>query len=298
MKYAPEVPVLVILAAGIGRRFGGPKQLEPVGPGGATLMDYAIYDARRAGFGNVVCVIRPGSEAAFRRFDATLALQRLDDVAAGTEIPGARDHPWGTGQAVLAAESVVESPFAVVNADDFYGLAAFAQVAAFLRTVERGAPAVFANVAYSLRATLSPAGGVNRAVCRSTADGWLEAVDEVVGIRRLGDGAYTGLDASGRPVSLAGDALVSMNMWAFTPAVFALLRREFAGFLRGPGAARSEFLISHAIRDAVGRGEVRVRLLRASGCWLGVTFPEDRPGVAAALRDLVAAGEYPERLWA
>jgi dTDP-glucose pyrophosphorylase len=291
-------PALVILAAGVGSRYGGPKQIEPLGPAGARLLDYSIYDARRAGFATVVVVTRPELATAFDRIDATVAIQRLDDVPAGLTLPAARTKPWGTGHAVLAAATAVRGPFAVVNADDFYGRDAFVRAAQFLDAGHGGeAAASFAMVAYPLRDTLSASGGVNRAVCRADGDGWLETVEEVVDIRRLADGTYEGTDAQGRPVPLSGDALVSMNLWVFTPAVFTVLRRGFADFLRqAGGGGPGEFLISHAIRDAVRRGEARVRLLDTRARWLGVTYPDDRPRVAAALRQLVAAGEYPERL--
>jgi len=289
-------PALVILAAGVGSRYGGPKQIEPVGPAGAILLDYSIYDARRAGFEAVVVVTRPELATAFERIGATVVIQRLDDVPG--PVPAGRTKPWGTGHAVLAAAPEVDGPFAVVNADDFYGRDAFTRAAEFLAAAHGGAGSgTFANIAYPLRDTLSAAGGVNRAVCRADADGWLESVEEVVDIRRVDDGTYAGTDPRGRPVLLAADAFVSMNLWAFTPAVFAVLRRGFAEFLRQASAGRSEFLISHGIGDAVRRGEARVRLLGTHSRWLGVTYPDDRPRVETALRQLVAAGEYPERLW-
>ena len=303
---------LVVMAAGLGTRFGGPKQIEPLGPAGATLLDYSIYDAARAGFGTVVLVIRDDLEAAVRttiggrwegaggggRPALVYARQRLDDFPAGVPLPTTRTKPWGTGHAVLAAASAVSGPFAVVNADDFYGRDAFLRAAEFLAAGRGGAsPGSFANIAYPLRDTLSAVGGVNRAVCRADGDGWLETVEEVVGIRRLDDGAYEGTDPRDRPVRLAADTLVSMNMWAFTPVVFAQLRRGFEEFLGQASAPRSEFQLSHAVRDVVRRGEARVRLLRTPARWLCVTYPDDRPRVEAALRQLLAAGEYPERLW-
>ena len=265
----------------------------------------------RAGFGTVVLVIRDELEAAVRatigarwggggggRPALVYARQRLDDVPAGSAVPSGRSKPWGTGHAVLAAASQVRGPFAVVNADDFYGRDAFTRAAEFLVAGHAGeASGTFANIAYPLRNTLSAAGGVNRAVVCADGDGWLETVEEIVEIRRLGSGAYEGIDPRGRPVRLAADALVSMNLWAFTPVVFDLLRRGFAEFLRQADAGRSEFLISQGIRDAVRRGEARVRLLDTRGRWLGMTYPDDRPRVEEALRQLVAAGEYPERLW-
>ena len=288
----------MILAAGVGSRYGGPKQIEPLGPAGATLLDYSVYDARRAGFATIVVVTRPELAAAFERTGATVVIQRLDDLPPGLALPPGRTKPWGTGHAVLAAASAVSGPFAVVNADDFYGRDGFTRAAEFLAArAAAESPATFAIIAYPLRDTLSAAGGVNRAVCRADGEGWLESVEEVVDIRRLEDGTYAGTDARGAPVRLSADALVSMNLWAFTPAVFALLRRGLAEFACRADAGRSELLISHGIGDAVRRGEARVRLLGTRGRWLGVTYPDDRPRVAAALRQLVAAGEYPERLW-
>lgn len=236
-------------------------------------------------------VTRPEFATAFDRIDATIVIQPLDDL------PPGRTKPWGTGHAVLAASSAVTGPFAVVNADDFYGRDAFVQAAQFLGAGQTAdSPGTFAIIAYPLRDTLSAAGGVNRAVCHADGEGWLQSMEEVVDIRRLEDGTYQGTDTRGQPVRLAGDALVSMNLWVFTPAVFALLQRGFSEFLRGAGAVQGEFLISHGIRDAVSRGEARVRLLATRARWLGITYPDDRPRVAAALRQLVAAGEYPERL--
>src|SRR5213076_1059473 len=179
-------PALVILAAGVGSRYGGPKQIEPVGPAGATLLDYSIFDARRAGFGTVVVVTRPELATAFDRIEATVAIQRLDDIPAGPAgltMPPARTKPWGTGHAVLAAASAVSGPFAVVNADDFYGRDAFTRATEFLGAGQGSeTPGTFAIIAYPLRDTLSAAGGVNRAVCRADGDGWLETMEEVVDI--------------------------------------------------------------------------------------------------------------------
>jgi len=298
------------MAAGLGTRFGGPKQLSPVGPSGETLLDYAIYDATRAGFTRAVLVIREELGERVRAHVARViggavpvhyVEQRLDDLPGGRRVPEGRMKPWGTAHAVLAARDAVEGPFAVCNADDFYGRDALTRAAESLAGGAGGhagdSPGTFANIAYRLRDTLSAVGGVNRAVCRADGDGWLETVEEVVGIRHRGDVTYEGTDPRGRRVRLAADALVSMNLWAFTPAVFPLLRRGFADFLDQASAGRSEFLIPHGIGDAVRRGEARVRLLGTRSRWLGVTYPEDRPHVEGTLRQLVAAGEYPERLW-
>ena len=299
-------PQLVILAAGLGSRYGGMKQLEAVGPGGATLMEYSLYDAKRAGFGEAVFVIRADMEAAFARFASACfasripwrtAIQRLEDTPPGVAAPPGRKKPWGTAQAVLAAAACVDRPFAVLNADDFYGAEAFAALAEFLGAHAGDRPASYAVVGFRLGETVSASGGVNRAWCRTGPDGWLRSVEEVVGIEAAAGGGFAGRGESG-PVSLPAAALVSMNLWGFTPAVFAALRRGFAEFFRSADAARGEYLIPTAIRAALERGECRVRVLDPGSRWFGVTHPGDRPAVAEALRRLVGEGRYPERLWA
>lgn len=297
-------PTLVLLAAGMGSRYGGVKQLEPVGPGGATLMDYSIYDAVRAGFGKVVFVIRPDLEAGFQeiivpRYAGKIAVatahQRLDAVPAGVVVPDGRTKPWGTGQAVLAAESAVDTPFVVANADDFYGAPAFAASAEFLRIPPADGPSNFALVGYRLRDTLSEHGAVNRGACRVSADGYLEGIEEIYEIAPSAGGELVGRGKKGH-VTMTRDALVSMNLWAFSPAVFQILRAGFVRFL--PGAdAKSEFLLPAAIQDALDRKLARVRVLDAGGPWFGMTYPADRPRVEQAILSLVRNGVYPERLW-
>lgn len=291
---------LVVLAAGIGSRYGGLKQVEPVGPAGATLMDYAVYDAIRAGITRAVFVIRPDIEDALRSFAAerfggrisvTTVHQRLENVPAGP-VPRGRIKPWGTAHAVLAAEPCVAGPFIVANADDFYGPAAFRASAEFLGSD----PDEWAVVGYRLAATLSEAGGVNRAVCRTDAEGRLTAIEEVRTIVRS-TGGIVGR-AQGRPVSLQADDVVSTNMWSFTPPVFGLLRREFAAFLRGADLGEAELLLPGVVDGAVRRGEATVRVLKTGSSWYGITYPADRPALERALLDLVKRGEYPERLWA
>jgi hypothetical protein len=301
----PPAPTLVVLAAGMGSRYGGMKQLEAVGPGGATLMEYSLYDARRAGFGDAVFVIRedmaePFAALAATRFGTRLSwrtvIQRLADVPSGVSIPTGRAKPWGTAHAVLAAAGAVRGPFAVLNADDFYGAAAFAALAHFFREHEHDRPPIWAVVGYRLRDTLSEAGVVNRGVCRINADGWLESVEEVVGLEPAPDSRYMGRGESG-PLRLDGDALVSMNLWGFTPAVVDVLREGFVEFFGSPGAEDGEYLLPTVIRQAMRRGACRVRVLEPGSRWFGMTHPADRPRVEAALRHLVAAGQYPERLW-
>jgi hypothetical protein len=296
---------LVVLAAGMGSRYGGLKQLEPIGPGGATLMDYALYDAHRAGFTDAVLVIRPETDDVFRRFVAersrafpriTLAHQRLDDVPAGLTVPVSRTKPWGTAHAVLAAAGAVRTPLAVLNADDFYGESAIRAIAKFLAAADEPVPE-WALVGYRLKDTV-PAGeerGVNRAVCRTDRAGRLTAIEEVLEIKPRGKG-FVGRNAAGT-VALGGDELVSMNLWALTPAVFDLLRNALGAFLRSGRTQDAELLLPAVIGDAVARGLATVRVLEAGGTWLGVTHRADRAAVSDALKTLLAQGRYPERLW-
>ncbi|UCC72534.1 MAG: NTP transferase domain-containing protein [Gemmatimonadota bacterium] len=296
---------LVVLAAGIGSRYGGLKQLEPVGPGGETLLDYGIYDALRAGYSGVVLVIRRELEAVFRerlerRFGGSSSLafayQETDDVPPGLTVPAGRRKPWGTGHAVLAARSAVSGPFVVMNADDFYGATAYELLAEHLRSVAGSGAAEFAAAGYTLRDTLSPHGGVSRAVCEVDASGYLARVSEVKDIRETG-GSLSGVTVDGELYDLTGDETVSMNLWAATPASFSLLEREFARFLGEHGDDRdAEFYLSNSVNDLIAAGAVRVRVIATPGPWLGVTHREDRPYVEAKLRELIDAGLYPANL--
>lgn len=282
----------------MGSRYGGLKQLDPVGPNGATLMDYSVFDARRAGFGKVVFVIRPDMEEAFRPFvserygsaiDVATARQRREDIPAGVDGPSERTKPWGTGQAVLAAEPEVRGPFAVINADDFYGRAAYEGLAGFFGASRDD---TFALVGYRLSDTLSESGGVNRGVCKVTADGWLDGIEEMYEIQRRADGTYAGRGS----IPLTDRTLVSMNFWGFTPAVFGLLRRGFADFFRSADLLKGEYLLPTEIDRAIHAGRVKVKVLDAGSRWFGMTYPADRPAVSAAIHRLVAEGAYPERL--
>lgn len=295
---------LVILAAGLGSRYGRMKQLEGVGPGGETLMEYSLYDALRAGFGEAVFVIRADMEEAFAEFATARfgnripwrpAIQRLEDVPSGVLVPPDRKKPWGTAHAVLAAADCVHAPFAVLNADDFYDAPSFSALAGHLREHAGARPPSYAVVGFRLGDTVPESGGVNRGWCRADSSGWLESVEEVLRIEAA-PGGFAGAGESG-PVLLPADALVSMNLWGFTPVVFDTLRRGFAEFFRSGEPARGEYLIPTAIRAALERRECRVRVLDPGSRWFGVTHPADRPVVAAALQQLVRDGRYPERLW-
>lgn len=304
-------PSLVILAAGIGSRYGGLKQIEPVGPGGATIMDYSIYDALRAGFGKIVFVIRPEMETQFRteiaarwtpRVPVAYAHQALDALPAGFRIPANRIKPWGTGQAVLSAAKVVQEPFAVVNADDFYGASSFRILGDSLRAEPAGGVPEYAMVGYRLRDTLSARGTVARAVCRCAPEGWLESIVEIVGLEKHGADARC-QDERGAWRTISGDELVSMNLWGFRPAFFAQLRASFERFLHeqvsagAENAVKSEFYLPAAVQDAIRAGAARVRVLPGREAWAGVTHRADADAVAALLRERAARGEYPEALW-
>lgn len=294
-------PQLVILAAGLGSRYGGLKQLDAVGPGGATLMDYSVYDALRSGFGEIVFVIRPDIQATFEEFARgrfgtrvswRSALQRLDDVPAGAAVPEGRTKPWGTTHAVLAAAGVLTGPFAVLNADDFYGAPAIQTMHEFL-TTERD-PATHAIAGYRLGDTRSAAGPVNRGVCRIRPDRTLETIEEVKGLEMGPDGSFTGQGESG-PVRVGGEAIVSMNLWGFQPGALDVLRSGLAEFFRSPHL--DESLLPTVMRAAIARSEARVRVLKSNSRWFGITHPADRELVVTAIRRLVNEGRYPERLW-
>jgi hypothetical protein len=312
-------PTLLVLAAGLGSRYGGLKQLEAVGPAGATLLDYAVFDAVRAGFGAAVFVVRPEMDPAFSdrilpRFVGRVAVRTVHqrfDVPPGFAMPPGRTKPWGTAHAVLAAAGMIQGPFAVVNADDFYGWEAYAAIGAFLRAPQPAGPPDYALVGFPLSRTVSEAGGVNRAVCHPSPEGWLVSVSEVLHIAADGRGGFTG-EEEGAARRLTGAELVSMNMWGFTPAVFPQLRAGFEAFLAGepPAGARAapaarapqdpakrEYLIPSLVQRLIARSEARVKVLATESTWTGMTHPEDRPIVEGKIREMVARGEYPERLW-
>jgi len=291
-----SAPALVILAAGIGTRYGGLKQLAPVGPHGEALLDYGVYDAVRAGFRSVILVIRREVEQLFRRHVADIigsdvavsyAHQALEPPPAA---PG-RTKPWGTGHAVLAAAWGIRGPFAVMNADDYYGAGAFRLL--FDHLALAGDHAL---VGYRLRETTSAHGGVSRAIAELDAHGYLARLREVADIAGRGS-TYTGRTIPGETVTLDGSELVSMNLWGFTPDVLAVLEEQFAAFLAAAQrASDAEFLLSTALDDQVTRGRARLRVLPALDRWLGVTFAADVPAVRAAIASLVHAGVYPADL--
>ena len=275
-------PTLVILAAGMASRYGGPKQLEPLGPGGGTLMDYSLYDARRSGFSAAVLVIRRELEPVFRERLVPAWNPTLPLALAYQEIPAGRTKPWGTGEAVLVTRPLVSGPFAVINSDDFYGRSALAALGKFL-TEPPGRPPTGGLVGYPLAATLTEAGGVNRAILHADGAGWLDAITEVRGIRD--------------PQAFSPGTTVSMNAWGFPAAVFDLLDGHFAAFRMTHAADHEEFLLPTVVQELIRAKHLRIRVLPGGERWCGVTYPADRPRVEAFLRAETAAGTYPVEPW-
>lgn len=295
---------LVVLAAGLGSRYGGLKQLDPLGPGGSTLMDYSVYDAWRAGFARVLFVIRPDIADAFARtignrylsrLEVATAHQRLDSMPDGGALPPGRSRPWGTTQAVLAAGPQLDGPFAVLNADDFYGRQSLQAVADFLRRSPSGS-LHHAVVGYRLDATASPAGGVNRALLEQGPDGRLRHIAELRELTRSADGRFATAAGPGQRI-VPADALVSMNLWAFGATILPALGQVFADFIAGGPGERDESYLPDAVQIAMARGQATVEVLPTADRWCGVTYAEDRGWVSAALRSLVDEGGYPEALW-
>lgn len=295
-------PTLLILAAGMGSRYGGLKQIDPVGPGGEAIIDYSIYDAIRAGFGKLVFVLRKEIEQAFRdafgeRFEKRIAVeyvfQELDKLPAGFTVPAGRSKPWGTTHAILMAADAIREPFASINADDFYGAESYRLLAQHLTSSTDD----YSMVGFTLNKTLSEFGSVARGVCRVNGEDYLENIVELTSIERAG-AEVNNTDAEGRITRLTGDEPVSMNMWGFTPKIFGQLRGRFDTFLRRHGTElKGECYVPSTVGELVAEGEARVKVLRTPNEWFGVTYREDHPRVAANIRRLVQEGVYPERLW-
>ena len=300
-------PTLVIMAAGMGSRFGGNKQITPVDDAGHIIIDYSIFDAVRAGFGRVVCVIKPEMEADFHRaigariaekVDLRYAYQTLDALPAGFEVPEGRQKPWGTAHAVLCALDKVEGRFAAINADDFYGRGAFEAAAAFLSA--EGDEDEHAMVGYRIENTLTENGSVSRGVCEADAEGFLTGVTERTKIvRREGGAAFTEDDGASWTFIPAGTP-VSMNLWAFRRGILEAFPRMFADFLREsvPGnPLKCEYYLPSVPNRLIQEGKARVRLLHTDERWYGMTYREDIDTVKSAIARMKAEGIYPERLW-
>jgi hypothetical protein len=300
---------LVVMAAGIGSRYGGLKQIDPVGPSGEVVLDYSVFDALRAGFDKVVFIIRRDIEDAFRErigrrieraVETDYVFQSLDALPPGFDLPEGRKKPWGTAQAILASRSDVGTPFLAINADDYYGRTAFASMAEYLGQRSGGGTGLdFAMVGYRLINTLSEHGTVARGVCTATPDGFLVGIRELLKIRSFPDGVkHTENDVDWIP--LAPESWTSMNCWGFTPGLFNELERRFPEFLRASAAniTKAEFLIPEVVGDLLREKRARVKILPTRERWFGVTYPEDRPAFRQAILELVEAGAYPRELWA
>ncbi len=298
-------PTLVILAAGMGSRYGGLKQVDPVGPSGETIMDYSIYDAVRCGFNRVVFVIRRDFEAIFKQtigakyknlVDVDYAYQATDDLPIGYSVPSDRSKPWGTAHAIYAAREVVKAPFAAINADDFYGQHAFCTLADFLSREPSSGGLHFAMVGYLLAQTLSENGSVARGVCKLGKDGLLETVTEMTKLVRL-EGGIENQENPDAPVKLTGQERVSMNMWGFTPQLFDELGERFPQWLeRNVRNSKAEWYIPFVVDELVKEGKADVAVLPTESSWFGVTYREDKPKVIEAIQKLVDAGAYPVQL--
>jgi UTP-glucose-1-phosphate uridylyltransferase len=301
---AKQKPTLVVMAAGVGSRYGGLKQLDPVGPGGEGIIDYSVFDAVRAGFDRVVFIIRRDIEEDFRsiigrkherRVDVAYAFQELADLPQGFTLPAGRQKPWGTGQAIIAACSHVRAPFAVINGDDFYGGDAYRTLGGYLETLDP-AGTNYAMVGYRMRNTLSEFGTVSRGVCVADDRGNLREVVERLKIEKRGEGAVAH-EEGGVDLQFTGDEIVSMNMFGFTPTAFDILERRFVEFLgKHGGEPKTEFLLPREVGTMIASGIATMRMLSSSATWFGITYREDREHVVAAIRALVAKGEYPARI--
>lgn len=299
-------PILLIMAAGMGSRYGGLKQIDPVGPDGEVILDYSIFDARRAGFKRVVFLIKHEIEADFREkvgrrieryMDVQYAFQQLDRIPASFAVPEGRVKPWGTGHAVLCCKELLDAPFAVINADDYYGPGAFK--AAYEALISLPDERSYVMVGYRLRNTLSENGHVSRGVCEVAEDGLLQGIRERTHIIATCDGPLYTEDGEAYR-KLSPESLVSMNMWGFAPSLLDTLEKEFPIFLADAivsNPLKAEFFLPTVVDGMLRRGEVTVRVIPCPDRWHGVTYPEDKPIVKEALARMRDEGLYPAPLW-
>ncbi len=301
-------PVLVIMAAGMGSRYGGLKQLDPVGNHGQLIIDYSIYDARRAGFETVVFVIKPEIEADFKEaigdrvskvMDVKYAYQLKEDLPEGYTVPAGRTKPWGTAHAALSVRKLVDGPFAIINADDYYGPEAFQEIYNYLSTHEDGDVYEYVMVGYLLKNTVTENGTVARGVCEETADHFLTQVTERTKIEKGEPPRYTEDDGA-TWTDLSADTIVSMNMWGFTRSFLDEALARFPAFLDkalAENPEKGEYFLPTVVSQLIDEGKARVKVLRSEDKWYGVTYREDKPTVVAAITEKTAAGLYPDRLW-
>lgn len=299
-------PSLLILAAGMGSRYGSLKQIDAVGPSGEAIIDYSIYDAIRAGFEKVTFVIRKNIEKEFRevfgeklkgRIETEFVFQELDMLPAGTRYSPDRVKPWGTAHAVWVARDHINTPFVAINADDFYGAGSYKAMAEYLERQDEPGNTNFCMMGYEVSQTLSDFGSVSRGVCESRDEDFLTSVIERTEIVREGESIYF-RDEDRQRVPLKGNELVSMNIWGFTPAVFGHIEQAFTGFIKlKAGELKSELFIPGVVNDLVAENTASVKILPAVDRWFGVTYKEDKSLAIDNIRKLIDQGVYPDNLW-
>ena len=298
-------PVLVVLAAGMGSRYHGLKQIDPMGKYGEKILDYSVYDARRAGFETVVFVIKPEMEAAFEEsvggrlrdfVEVRYAFQQVENLPAGYAVPQGRVKPWGTGHAILSATEVIDAPFAVINADDYYGVSAFQTIYQHLAQQET---CNYYMVGYQLKNTVTENGSVARGVCQRDQKGYLVDITEHTQIETTPDGIRSTLP-DGTVVPLADDTVVSMNLWGFPAEFMNEVEAQFPAFLDDAlqnNPLKGEYFLPGIVSQALEEGKAKVTVLTSDDQWYGVTYQEDRPVVVAALKQMTDSGLYPAPLW-
>ena len=303
-------PILVVMAAGMGSRYGGLKQIDPVGRHGEAILDYTLYDARRAGFETVVFIIKHEIEEEFKGsvgarvaksgMEIRYAYQQLDILPEGYSVPEGRVKPWGTSHAILSAAPQIDAPFTVVNADDYYGPEAFKTVFDRLSSVEDGEQYRYAMVGFLLKNTVSENGHVARGVCETDAEGNLARVTERIRIETYEGGIHFSLDEGESWTDLPGDTVVSMNLWGFTPSFLAEVQGRFPAFLDkalAENPLKGEYFLPSVVSQLIDEGKAQVKVLKSHDKWYGVTYKADKPLVMEAIAGMTAAGLYPEDLW-
>ena len=302
-------PILVVMAAGMGSRYGGLKQIDPVGNHGQIIIDYSIFDARRAGFETVVFIIKHEIEDAFKAaigdrlskiMDVRYAFQQLDDLPAGYAVPEGRTKPWGTSHAILAARDIIDAPFAVINADDYYGPEAFKEIYNYLSTHADDEKYRYAMVGYLLKNTVTENGSVARGVCVENADGTLASVTERTKIETFPGGIHFTEDDGKTWTDVDPDSVVSMNLWGFTPSFIDETKARFSAFLDkalAENPLKGEYFLPSVVSQLIAEDKATVQVLRSTDKWYGVTYKEDKPVVVAAIAEKTAAGLYPDNPW-
>ena len=300
-------PILVVMAAGMGSRYGGLKQMDPVGQNGEVILDYSVFDARRAGFETVVFIIKHEIEEDFKakigsriekHMEVRYAYQDLHDLPEGYQVPEGRVKPWGTGQAITAGREVIDAPFAVINADDYYGVECFKLLYDYLSQPRQAGD--YCMVGYLLKNTVTDNGSVARGVCASDEMGNLTVINERTRIEKYPGGIHYTEDEGKTWVDLSEDTLVSMNMWGFQPELVQVLQQRFPAFLDWAireNPLKGEYLLPNVVRDMLSEGKATVKVLSSPDKWYGVTYQEDKPGVVQAMADKAAQGLYPTPLW-